>query len=462
LGLFAAAGAAGYFVSRQILEDELGRSLSAIAAAAASQVSGERLLSIEPNDDLNQTRTYRSLHKLLSEIRTSSGARRIFAVDAQGRLRLDAGGNLPVGAQMPELSRDRSELARVLEGSPAASQVLFEGSDGSLYKTGYAPVFQGDRVVGAIGVEGSAAFFRPLARLSSTFLVLGAFALAVLTLAAALAARGLSRPLRRLMDSALRIGRGDLATPVSPEHTHELAVLAREVEVMRRHLESRTRQLQMMIAGVAHEVRNPMGGISLFAGLLSEQLQGESVSPEIREHVSRIQREVQYLERIVEDFLKFAREEPLARSPTEAEGLLEGVAAVVESEASQKGVSVRVQAAPAKLQLDANLVSAALVNLAKNAVQASPANSSVELTGSRVGESYRIQICDSGPGIEPEIEEKIFEPFFTTREKGTGLGLPLARKIIQAHQGDISVQSAPGRTVFTVALPLDTDRSNAT
>jgi signal transduction histidine kinase len=457
LGLFAAAGATGYVLSRQILEDELGRSLSAIAAATASQVSGERLLTIEPEDDRNQTRTFRSLLRLLTEIRASSGARRIFAVDAQGRVRVDAGGNLPVGTPMPELARDRAELGRVLEGLPAASQVLFEGSDGRLYKTGYAPIFQAERVVGAIGVEGSAEFFRPLARLFKTFLALGGSALVVLTLAAVLAARGLSRPLRRLMQSALRIGRGDLATPVSPERTLELAVLARELEVMRRHLESRTRQLQMMVAGVAHEVRNPMGAISLFAGLLSEQLPRESVSPETREHVVRIQREVQYLEQIVEDFLKFAREERLARSPTEAEPLLEAVAAAMESEASQKGVTIRARAEPATLQIDLNLITAALVNLAKNAVQASPPGSFVELSGAKEGAAYRIQISDGGHGIENELQEKIFEPFFTTREKGTGLGLPLARKIIQAHQGEIWVRSSPGLTVFTVELPLGTD-----
>ena len=165
----ALAGASVYALARAILEDELGASLSALAAATASQVSGERMLTIEPGDDVSGTRTWRNLVRLLDGVRKASGVRRVYAVDAQGRVRADVGGSLPVGAEVPELARDRLELTRVFAGERAASQVLFTGSDGRLYKTGYAPVRQDGQVVGAVGVEGSAAFFGPLRRLSRTF-----------------------------------------------------------------------------------------------------------------------------------------------------------------------------------------------------------------------------------------------------------------------------------------------------
>ncbi len=458
LALFAMAGGAGYALSRQILEQELGRSLSAVAAAAASQVGGDRLLTVEPEDDRKQTRTYRSLLRLLNEVRVASSTRRIFAVDLDGRVRVDAGGSLPVGTQMPELARDRAELSTVFRGSTAASEVLFEGSDGRLYKTGYAPVFEGERVVGAVGVEGSAEFFRPLTRLFQAFAILVASALALLSVIAVMTAQGLSRPLVRLMRSALRIGGGDLQTRVASERTDEFAVLAQELELMRQRLESRTRQLELMLAGVAHEARNPIGGISLFAGLLSEELQpGAAVSAEARQHVAQIRREADYLARIVGDFLAFARDERLALARCEAPALLGAAAELVQQEASGRGNQVVVRAEPATLQVDQHLVIAAVVNLLKNAIQASPDRSTVELTGTRRGGSYQIEVADHGGGIPEALREKIFEPFFTTREKGTGLGLPLARKVVQAHGGEIAVQCSPGLTVFRVDLRLSSD-----
>ncbi|NVJ24953.1 HAMP domain-containing protein [Myxococcus sp. AM011] len=449
----AVAGTSVYQLARSILEEELGASLSNIAAATASQLNGERMLTIEAGDDTGGTRTWRNLVRLLEGVREASGVRRVFAVDAQGRVRADVGGGLPVGSEVPELARDRLELTRVFAGEHAASQVLFTGSDGRLYKTGYAPIVHAGQVVGAVGVEGSAAFFGPLQRLSRTFAIMGALALTALAIIALLTARGLARPLGRLMDSALRIGRGDLTTPVPPEPTREIGVLARELEVMRGALESRDRQLKMMLAGVAHEVRNPLGGIALFSGILQEDLRA-GAHTEAQEHVERIQREVAFLQRIVEDFLAFAREQPLAREPVEAPSLLSIVQELSSADASARQVALDVDAAPALLEADGSLLTAALLNLVKNAVQASPSGGRVRISGAEDHGRYAIRVHDGGAGVPEAERERIFEPFFTTREKGTGLGLPLARKIARAHGGELHMTSTPGDTTFTLTLPL--------
>jgi signal transduction histidine kinase len=458
LALSAVSSAVGYVVSRRILEDQLGRSLSAVAAAGAAQVSGERLLSIEPGDDATGTRTWRNLRALLTEVQQAAGARRVFAFDAQGRLRVDAGGALPVGAEVPELFRDRLELERVFAGDRAHSQVLFEGSDGQLYKTGYAPIRSGEQVVGAIGVEGNARFFGPLRSLLRGFIGLGAAGLMVIALVALGTARTLTAPLRRLMAAALRIGQGDLQTQVPQERTLEIGTLATELEAMRKALDGRDRQLKMMLAGVAHEVRNPIGGMQLFAGLLAEELGANSGSGagsgEALGHVRRIQGEIEYLQRIVEEFLAFAREQRVAREPLEAEAVVEAAGHLALSDAASREVKVTVEAGRATLHGDQALLVSAVGNLLKNAVQASPSGAEVRVRGVVQDGRYRIEVEDAGAGIPAEQQEKIFEPFFTTREKGTGLGLPLARKIAAAHRGQLTVSSRPGRTVFTLELPV--------
>jgi signal transduction histidine kinase len=366
-----------------------------------------------------------------------------------------------VGAELPELARDRRELALVLAGGRAASQVLFTGADGQLYRTGYAPVRRGgeagDEIVGVVGVEGSAAFFGPLRRLARAFALLSAVALAVLAAVAVLTARGLSGPLRRLMAAAERIGAGDLATPVRPEPTREIGVLARELERMREALEARDRQMQLMLAGVAHEVRNPLGGIALYAGLLQEDLAARGASEPLRDasgHVARIQQEIDYLQRIVEDFLAFAREQSVQRAPMGAPDLVEGAVALLSAEAQARGVQLHVQVQEAVLEADGSLLVAALVNLVKNAVQASPEGGSVRVEGVREGSDYLVRVRDAGAGVPEALQARIFEPFFTTRQKGSGLGLALARKVARAHGGELSFRSRPGETVFTLALPL--------
>ena len=454
--LLAVAGFFGYQFSRNLLEAELGASLSSVAATISSQVSAERVLSIAEGDDkADGSRTWRSLSRELTDAKSAAGAQRVFAFDREGRVRLDVGGGLPAMASVPELLRDGAELDEVWSGKRSSSQVLFEGNDGRLYKTGYAPLWRDGKVAGAIGVEGSAEFFGPLRTLARSFFGLMAVTLLVLAAAALVTARALSVPLERLVGAATRIGKGDLTTKVAPERTVEIGMLAAQLELMRDALDSRDRQLKMMLGGVAHEVKNPLGGIELFAGLLHEEL--SAAVPNTTDalgHTSRIIRELDYLKRIVDDFLAFAREQKMARSPFAAAGWMQTAVDVLTGDARQKSVTLLMEADDATLEGDFNLLTSALVNLVKNAVQASPQSKTVRLIGRSENGRYLVDVSDEGSGIAGELQARIFEPFFTTREKGTGLGLPLARKLVEAHRGTLTLESVPGKTTFRLTLPL--------
>ncbi|MBM4380498.1 MAG: HAMP domain-containing histidine kinase [Deltaproteobacteria bacterium] len=194
--------------------------------------------------------------------------------------------------------------------------------------------------------------------------------------------------------------------------------------------------------------------MELFAGLLEEELSGAAPSvEEAKGHVARVRGELRYLTRIVEDFLAFAREQPLSLSAVDGPGLLQAAALHLAGEARERGVEVVVEAEAGRVRVDEGLVTAALVNLLKNALQASPRGGRVVFRGRAEGGLYALEVEDGGPGI-PEAEAgRVFEPFFTTREKGTGLGLPLARKIAEAHRGRLELQSRPGRTVLSFRVP---------
>jgi signal transduction histidine kinase len=443
-----------FALSRNALEEELGRSLSMQAAVIASQLKAERVAALKAEDSIGEpTRLQRSLMAQLHDAQSATGLRRIFVFDLQRRVKLDSAAQLPFGEEAPELMRDNYELDKVFLGQPTASQVLFEGADLKLYKTGYAPMWFNGQVVGAVAVEGSVAFFGPLQALRRGFGLLALATALTLLLAIAISVRLLAAPLRRLVDSAKRMSIGDLTTPVRPEATHELGILSRSFEGARIALERREREQKMMLGGVAHEIRNPLGGISLFAGLLREELKAAAQpSVDAAAHVEKILGETHRLTALVDEFLKYAKDQAPQRTSIDAKALVESVVARVFVGEHAGAERIVGEVDSAMLSVDESMISTALINLLKNAVQATPGEERVLIKGTLQQSGYVFEVKNVGVPIPLERQSQIFDLFYTTKQQGTGLGLPLTRKFVEAHGGSISVRSAAQQTVFTVFL----------
>jgi len=266
-----------------------------------------------------------------------------------------------------------------------------------------------------------------------------------------LIARRITGPVVRLAGAAERIGQGQLSTAVPIETRDELGFLAATLDEMRAALQARDERLQMMLAGIAHEVRNPLGGLELYAGLLRDALAG---APERLQEVARIEREVGYLKAVVNEFLDYARRPPLELADVRLQPLLEEVRDLVRDGAGG-GAQVQVATPDGDVAVRADPVQLrrALLNLARNAITATAgsggpgagARRQVVLGARRVEDGkVRVEVSDSGPGVPPAMREQIFIPFFTTREKGTGLGLAFVREIVRDHGSDVVVGDAPG------------------
>ena len=210
---------------------------------------------------------------------------------------------------------------------------------------------------------------------------------------------------------------------------------------------------------VAHEVRNPIAAIGLNAELVGDlvkEREGEDME-EATSLVSAIREQVSALDALTEEYLAFAR---FPRPQYEEDSINEMVTALVEFVrplATRQGVAVDAttdQALP-PMAIDRTLLRQAILNLVKNGLEALGGKGRLTVSTRRVDDHAEIAIIDTGPGIKPEVAKRLFEQFFTTKPQGTGLGLYIARQIIEGHGGTLRWESTPGQgTAFTASLPI--------
>lgn len=458
MALFSLFAVVAHEVARRDLEAELGIRLSALAQTAALEIRGKYLVELGPGSE--EDRAYLRARRVLANMREATGVARLYVFDRGFASRVDTA-DTPIGATHFQAELHRHELGRVFDHGEAVSSVLFEGTDGKLYKAGYAPVRASeteDEIVLALGVDAPAAYFERLADLRRSLMGYGALlALVVIAIAVVVAAL-ITRPVRHLAAAAERIGKGDLDTAIARTSHDELGFLADTMEDMRREIAARSEKMQLMLSGIAHEVRNPLGGIKLFTGILRDEIEP---GDDRRRHVDRIERELGYLETVVNEFLDYARRPAPELAEVDLGALLGDVIELVRPEADRADVPLVLEVAaredgqPVRCRADAGQVRRAALNLVRNAVQASAGvdGPEVRVSVQQAGAEAVLAVQNRGAGIPEDVRARMFEPFFTTREKGTGLGLAFVREIIDDHGGAISARSEAGATVFEVRLP---------
>ncbi len=217
-------------------------------------------------------------------------------------------------------------------------------------------------------------------------------------------------------------------------------------------------EIARLAGALAHEIKNPLSTIRLNMELLAEDL-GEAETPGQRRAMTKVdvvQRECQRLEDLLDDFLNFAKVRRLHLQPTNLNTVVRQVLDFFLPKVEAAGIEVLdyLAADLPTVLLDREAFYAALLNLVLNAEQAMPDGGQLVVRTFETADGVALRLIDTGCGMDEDTRSRIFKAFFSTKRGGSGLGLPSTRKIIEAHGGDISVQSEPGHgTQFTVKLP---------
>jgi two-component system sensor kinase FixL len=222
------------------------------------------------------------------------------------------------------------------------------------------------------------------------------------------------------------------------------------------HMEARLAEqaalakLGEMAAVVAHEVKNPLAGIRGAVQVFASRLGDEGNTQILKEIIARIDA----LDQMMKDLLLFARPPQPKYSPTEVVPLVTSVASLMAQDPSARQVDVDIAGAAPPFPADAEMLRIVFQNLLINGVHAMQGKGTIHVAVEARGSTCQIAITDGGPGIPFEIREKIFTPFFTTKSRGSGLGLPTARRLVEAHKGQLVIDCPPtGGTTVVVRLP---------
>lgn len=366
-------------------------------------------------------------------------------------------------------------------GLPKLTELVSAGSLGTTVEYtlngvemvgGFARVETGG-VIAGVQIPRAAAYLSARGLLRSLLWV----ALALLAASALLSvfwSSRLTRPIEKLSRAAQVVGRGDFDIHVEAESQDEIGMLATSFNKMTSELKSREEALgtahQQLIqsekmaafgqlgAGIAHEVKNPLAGILGYAQL---SLRKVPAGDPLYENLKIIEKETKRCRGIIDNLMKFARQEKVSLMATDINRVVEDAVAIIDHQLTIHGMKIEKELAPdlPEVMGNGNQIQQVLMNLMINAQQAMDGSpGTVSISTSRLDSAnIEVRVGDTGSGMPEEIRAKIFEPFFTTKPagKGTGLGLSVSYGIVKDHKGDIRVESEPGvGTTFIITLPV--------
>ncbi|MDQ7051759.1 MAG: ATP-binding protein [candidate division KSB1 bacterium] len=402
------------------LDHELGRRLQSVAGLVARLAESE-IFGTKLDAELNEVERY-ILQTSLDELRDINQLQAIYLVTPELVTIFSSPPHFKPGEMIRYLMEDSLQIQLALQGRNQASPLHV--IEGNRFKSGYAP-FHNElgKIIGLVIVEASADFFS-LLKFYRRGLILGGIVSFMVVLLVAFFISWIVMSFVRLQE--------------------------------RLHQNERLAAMGQMAATVAHEIRNPLGIIKSTAEVLRNRYRNPEKQDELLEFIPS---EVDRLNRLVSDFLTFARDRQYELETGDLVATIEK--AIEDIRAEMAGTETRIQFEPSVSKLavphHSDAIRQVILNLVRNAVEAMNGSGDVKvliIPETKWGrKQVKVSVADNGPGVSGD-PEKIFEPFYTTKTSGSGLGLAITRQIIEKHGGKISIHSHPGEgTTVTFFLP---------
>ncbi len=378
----------------------------------------------------------------LKNLPASGGHSEIFIFDKNYKIVVHSDSSIHPGTSDPRLLLNQKEITGLNINQGTAS-MPFKGNDGKWYLWGFYRL----NTDNWLAVRESASRFQKVESFSTVFWLFGLGGALLAVIIGWLMARSVTKPLNKLVTFSKELGSGNFQTEMPSKMKGEIGVLARAMNLMRNKISEDQKEKENILAQIAHEIRNPLGGIELLAGLAKEDLvkQKIKIDPdkigESSNYLDRILKEVHRLKSLIVSYLNFSRPSTSNPQLVSTKNIVDEVINIYQNRLNDKNINLTVELNDDKILFDPAQLKQVIMNLLSNSIESVSTNSKIEIL-SRKNEIYwEFAISDDGPGIPEKNLHSIFNPFFTSKKNGTGLGLSICKKLCDENRTDIFVQN---------------------
>ncbi len=420
-----------YITMKDIYLNQLNEQATILIRNATRDLETKYLDFFTQESDSGIVKSYYR-HYLADKIE-ETGFDRIFLFTADLSLIITSENKTGESDYVAAMILNKKELSQLKVGELFTS-APFKSQDGKWYLWGFYRL--SDRYF--LGIKENANRLARVDRLAILFAIIGLAAIIVTLIAGWFLAGMISSPIEQLVKFSQELGKGNFRTPLPENIYGELTMLRNALDKMRSDLENQDKAKEEMLAQIAHELRNPLGGVELLAGLVREDLIKKNLD---HTYISQIMEEIQHLKNLLNEYLNYSRPVQVNAKWVEIPKLLNEVETFLAVALRKKSITLTFSGTIQKIWFDPVHLRQILLNLLTNSIDASPPDSRITISTASKGKEVILAISDQGKGIENEYLPKIFQPFFSTKESGIGLGLAVCKKLCLENQAAIYVKN---------------------
>lgn len=365
----------------------------------------------------------------------------VFIFDKDNKIIVHSDSLVLTGTLDPRLLLNQTEIT-LLSIKHGTTSIPFKGNDGKWYLWGFYRL-NNDYW---LAVKENAARLQEVDRFAVYFWYFGAAGTLLAIIIGWFMAKSITKPIDKLVKFSSEIGKGKFNIN-PPERMHgEIGILSNAMDKMRKDLAANQKEKEELLAQIAHEIRNPLGGIELLASLTKEDLEKENKHSD---YLDKILKEINGLENLITSYLHFSRPSPASPKWICVREITDDVKSTLSNRIKKKDVKLQFDIKLEKIYYDESHIKQVLINLISNSLDSIHEGGNILVSALEKNSGWEIVIKDDGCGIPKENLHKIFEPFFTTKKNGTGLGLAICKKLsIENNSLLTAINNAEGGSKF--------------
>ena len=428
------------FVKNLYLE-QISEKVNIVSALIASQINSTYLSTLEFGPPTVSTKSY--FLDLFQRNSAADSSLQIFIFDKEFKIIIDSDSNFKTGAYDSRLLLNEKEI-KELKVNHSSASLPFKGEDDNWYLWGFYRLNENYW----LSLRESASKLERVDEFSNMFWIIGFVGIVFTFVLSLLIAKSISKPVDKLTVYSSEIGKGNFNTEMPGGIHGEIKTLALAMDKMKLDLSENQKEREKMLAQIAHEIRNPLGGIELLAGLSKEDFVKANLNPG---YLDKILSEVQGLKKLINSFLEFSRPMPAKQENSGLEKIVNETFNNLKQQIDEKEINITVDLKKEEVLFDSTHLKQILLNLLTNSIQAVEENGSISVASGNKKNKWFIHVSDDGPGIPEENLSTIFELFYTTKKTGSGLGLAISKKLCMENKSVLYVKNNPDKgCMFTI------------